>query len=176
MFLKKAECSHEAMACSSLQSKFALYFCLGQSGESSTGSKSLYHRQSVTTPPSRALLPQPNRLNRSLMARSTPNLTNVGIGRSKSWCTIDSHADKEKSKFKLNAAKAKKKIRKHFSKLERKPSKSNLYKVNLPEGRKLYDETLVSDDAETTTSSTSSYPNVDNLFSQLSMQTKQTNG
>ena len=128
-----------------------------------------YHKEPMAPPSTQTQL---SRLYRSqpAMAMSTPNLTSLGTSRrSRSLFSFNDRASLDESSFKMSAAaRAKRKIMKQLSKLERKPSKSRLYRVNLLGSRKLYDDTVISDETESTTSS--SPPSTTHRFSQLSIQ------
>jgi len=125
----------------------------------------MYHRRSIAPPSSHALSSRLYRTSQPSLTMSTPNLTAIGLGRSRSTSSFTDRKSLEKSKLKQSAARAKRNLKKQLSKLERKPSKNRLYKVNLPKSRRLYDETEISTESETSSTS-----NVEHLFSQLSTQ------
>ena len=132
---------------------------------------SLYHRRSIAPPSSHALSSRLYRCGHPSVAMSTPNLTTIGLlGRSRSSLSFTDGKSLEDSTIIQSAARAKRKIKKKLSKIERKPSKTRRYNVNLPKSRRLYDETEISTESEA-----SSAANVEQLFSHLSIQNNRSN-
>ena len=109
-----------------------------------------------------------HKASQKLLATSTPNLTAIGLVRSRSTSSFTDRNTLERSKMKKHVIQAKRNIKKQLSKLERKPSKSRLHKFNLPATRRLYDETEISTEPESL-----STPSLDELFSQLSIKSQQ---